>query len=303
MRECGMAEAGPFDQEIERIGGGLIAMRAALDTPAAILHKAAHEQRLGDDEMLETARQAAEVEERQALEASLASGIAALSEAIERHKIAFDERELPTRFERWLGYLSRPTMQKLVARRWTRVAGLDGAGELLRRADVLCGLLTEERQSLLDRRKSLESDLAQVIDHRAEILQTLSGPDTPADVEAVNGVERWVALFAALVRRLNDRIATCNVLLHKLSVDTEDLLILYRVLIDVEGQHDHSHVDATHFPHLGDALQRFHDGTLIGRDLERLKQKTNAAFADRFAARPADVAPAEPVEPAESVTA
>jgi hypothetical protein len=292
-----VADKKPFETAIEEITARLEALRAALDGPEAMLAQAARDLRLPDKAKLaaEDARRQADAAERAAVEELLAAQIAAFADRLEDEKRAFEDREMPSRLERFLGYFSRSATRKLVERRWARRGSLDRLQDLLRRADRLSGLLTEERQSLLGKRKSCEGELMQFVDHRPEVMEGMGEHQGAEEqLQAVTLVEDFIRLSNELVQMLNGRVAVCNALLHKLAVDVEDLLILYRVVIEVEGERQGLDVDAQGFTHLGAALDRFRSGMLIGRDLERLRQATDIHFSRWFPAYGPQTAAAEP---------
>jgi hypothetical protein len=293
--EPGVTERNSFD--IEHIRERLRFMRQALEAPETSLLKAARENRLPDEIPLppEQERRQEDAEEPLSVEARIAAEIVAFSVAVDLEKTAFELRELPRRAERLLGYVSKAAMRKLVERRWARRASLTRLGELLRRGDMLCGLLTDERDFLLAKRKSFEGGLVQFIDHRQEIVERTLAADANADgPQAASAVEDFIRATEGLVQTLNRRLADCNALLHKLALDTENLLILCRVVIEVDQARGKLDIGADEFPHLGSALERFRSGMLIGPDLERLRQDIDGRFFGRFAGHGAHTAGVEP---------
>jgi hypothetical protein len=301
QRASGVAEKRSFETAMEDIGARLEALRAALAAPEAMLAQATRDLRLpGDVEVAaEQARQQSDTGEGAIVEELLAAQIAAFADDLDEEKRAFEERDVPSRPERLLGYFSRSATRRLLERRWSRRGSLGRLDDLLRRADRLSGLLSEERRLLLARRKSLESALAQFVDHRPEVMERM-GDHQSADarLQAVTAVEDFIHLSNGLVQMLNRRISICNALLHKLTVDIEDLLILYRVVIELDGERQGLDLTAQGLTHLDPSLDRFRRGMLIGRDLERLRQATDARFFSWFPAYGPQVAP-EPASPAQ----
>ncbi|TDK39061.1 hypothetical protein E2F50_02695 [Rhizobium deserti] len=294
-----MADRKSFETAVGEVGAKLEALRSALAASETMVIQAARDRQLPDKAALaaEQARQGADADERDAAEQSLAALISAFADRLEEEKRAFEDREVPSRAERLLGYFSRSTTRRLLERRWVRRNSLDRLTDLLRRADRLAGVLSEERRLLLAKHKSLESALAQFVDHRPEVMERLGDYQSAGErLQAVTAVEDFIRLSNALVRMLNRRVAVCNALLHKLTVDVEDLLILYRVVIEVDGKRQGLALDAQGFMHLDASLDRFRRGMLIGRDLERLREATETRFFSWFPTYGPQVAP-EPASP------
>ncbi|WP_117193598.1 hypothetical protein [Rhizobium terrae] len=284
-----------FDNEMERIGGALKAMREACSAAAAMLHNVARELDLPQEALLdaEEKRLQAEMPERQAIEAAMARLVEGVAAETGTRKAQFDNRELPTRGERLIGFISKTAMRRRQQARWRDGAALRKIEELLRRADRLIGLASEERALLVVERKESENDLVAFIDHRPEVVQKLCGENGEAmkGVEATRRMGRAVAIFQTFVDALNVRVATCNILLHKLTADAEDLLILYQVVAEA-GRHDRS-LKADDFPNLSSEITRFANGMLTIHGLDRRRQRADQAFAERF---PAEVATGSTVE-------
>ncbi|MFB9948103.1 hypothetical protein ACFFP0_04545 [Rhizobium puerariae] len=293
-----MAGHQDFDGEIRRIGGALNVLREALAPVAAALARVASEAALPEEEGLAAVGDhlKSEAPDRHALEASIARLTAGLSAAIEEGKREFDAREVPTRFEKLIGLVSGAAMRRRQRARWRNRVPADHLAELLRRADVLVGLVRAECTSLLAERREGENDLVAFIDHRPEILEKLRGGAGAAmsGVEAVRQTERFVELFQAFVDRLNANIGTCNVLLHKLMADTEDLLILYRVVSEAAPRHGSETMEPDAFPHLASAVGRMARGMLTVHGLERRLMRVSQAFAERFPKEAAEAAATEP---------
>jgi hypothetical protein len=279
-----------FDSEIERIGGVLTAMRDALGPVSVLLAETARDLTLPDEERLaaEAERLTAEMPERQAIEAAMARLVAGLAAGIGICAQEFDDRELPTRFETVIGYVSRAAKHRRQQARWRSPAPLSRLAELLRRADLLVGLVRQERDFLIGQRKESEGDLVTFIDHRPEITEKLRGEDGAdmTGMEVVGRMEPAIKVFQDFVAGLNTRAGTCNILLHKLMTDTENLLILYRVVADAGGQGD-AGLKPELFPHLVPEVGRFASGMLTLHGLDRRRDHADQAFAERFSAEAA----------------
>ncbi len=170
----GVAALKNFDSEIERIGGVLAAMREALGPVSALLAETASDLTLPDEERLaaEAGRLTAELPERQATEAAVARLIANLAAEIGVCAEEFDRRDVPTRLETLIGYVSGTAKHRRQQARWRSPAPLNQLAELLRRADLMAGLVRQERDFLIGQRKESEGDLVTFIDHRPEITES-----------------------------------------------------------------------------------------------------------------------------------
>jgi hypothetical protein len=286
-----------FDGEIERIAGIFRVWREAQQPLAAMLDKVAREDRLPDETELEgeADRLRHEAPERRAAETALARLVAKQAAAISIRKAQFDNRELPTRLERAIGFVSRSAMLRRQRRRWESRAPLTQLGELLRRADMLAGLVEGERDLLLSRRRESENDLVTFVDHRTEIIDRLRGENGEAmtAVDATRWTAHCVEIFQTFVNGLNTSAGTCNVLLHKLAADTEDLLILYQVVFNAVRRHGDESLKPDAFPNLKSQMKRFSDGMLTVNGLDRRRNLADQAFAERFPAEAAAEAAVE----------
>ncbi|CDZ39360.1 Hypothetical protein NGAL_HAMBI1146_33510 [Neorhizobium galegae bv. officinalis] len=282
-----MAAFKNFDGEIERIGGLLAAMRDALGSVSSLLAETSRDLVLPDEERLaaEAVRLTAEVPDRQAVEAAIARLAARLAAEIGICAQEFDDREVPTRFETLIGYVSGAAKYRRQHARWRSPAPLNRLAELLRRADLLAGLVRQERDFLVGQRKESEGDLVTLIDHRPEIIEKLRGEDDAAmtGLDVIGRTEPAIKVFQDFVAGLNARVGTCNILLHKLITDTENLLILYRMVADASG-HGDAGLKPELFPHLAPEVERFSSGLLTLHGLDRRRHRADQAFAERFPA-------------------
>ncbi|CAN7410966.1 hypothetical protein [Neorhizobium sp. LjRoot104] len=282
-----MAVLKNFDGEIERIGGVLAAMRDALGPACILLAETARGLILPDEESLaaEAARLAAEMPERQAIEAVIARLVADLAAEIDVSARDFDNRDLPTRLETLIGYISGAAKHRRQQARWRSPAPLNRLAELLRRADLLAGLVRSERDFLIGRRRESEGDLVTLIDHRPEIIEKLRGEDGTAmtGLDVVGRTEPAIKVFQDFVAGLNARVGTCNTLLHKLVTDTENLLVLYRMVADASRQGD-AGLKPELFPHLAPEVERYSTDMLTLHGLDHRRSRADQAFAERFPA-------------------
>jgi hypothetical protein len=292
-----MGVTGPgFNLRLEEIGRQLRAGWASIEQSRVLLARAVQTRRLPNETELagEEERQRVDARLWRKTEAALAGEVLGLAQAIARHKLAFDRRDQPNRMERLLGQFSRSRMRRLTTRRWARLESFDALGTMMRHADALHGLLTAARERLQEERRHCESDLVELARHRGEMLRPLvDDPSAASRAEAVGLVEDGLRLYGALAKTLNRRVARCNTLLHKLAVETEEVLILYRVLADVSGQGSVAQTELRRLPHLREVEERFSSGRLIGADLDPLRERADAEFHAAFSEHAPSPAAAE----------
>ncbi len=117
-------------------------------------------------------------------------------------------------------------------------------------------------------------------------------------------LERYTSMFQTFVDSLNNQIAAQNTLINKLSIDTEQRIVLYKALEDslkTAAQQDVAHkintlgsqVDNTAEEtmagigsaaqrHIGDLLEMHEKNMVMTADIQRRKKLADDAFARRF---------------------
>ncbi|MBB3655134.1 hypothetical protein FHX15_000333 [Rhizobium sp. BK650] len=94
--------------------------------------------------------------------------------------------------------------------------------------------------------------------------------------------ERFIGMFQAFVDRLNGRIAGCNVLIRKLSVDTEERLVIYQAQVDTDRPGMKARIKPELFPNIAAPIALFQKGMLVPQDLVQRKSRADQEFARRF---------------------
>ncbi|HCL67195.1 MAG TPA: hypothetical protein DIC56_20645 [Rhizobium sp.] len=119
-------------------------------------------------------------------------------------------------------------------------------------------------------------------------------------------LERYTSMFQTFVDSLNNQIAAQNTLINKLTIDTEQRIVLYKALEDslkTAAQQDVAHkintlgsqvdtaaeetmagVGAASQRHIGDLLELHEKNMLATQDIQRRKKLADEAFARRFQA-------------------
>ncbi len=117
-------------------------------------------------------------------------------------------------------------------------------------------------------------------------------------------LERYTAMFQTFVDSLNNQIAAQNTLINKLTIDTEQRIVLYKALEDslkTAAQQDVAHrintlgsqvdtaaeetmagIGAAAQRHIGDLLEMHEKNMLATQDIQRRKKLADDAFARRF---------------------
>jgi hypothetical protein len=117
-------------------------------------------------------------------------------------------------------------------------------------------------------------------------------------------LERYTSMFQTFVDSLNNQIAAQNTLINKLSIDTEQRIVLYKALEDslkTAAQQDVAHkintlgskvdntaeetmagIGAAAQKHIGDLLELHEKNMVSTADIQRRKKLADDAFARRF---------------------
>lgn len=198
---------------------------------------------------------------------------------------------------------SEASLIKVIERRKQTVANL---GETQARIEALNPQLLDienriaastdqgERTALEGERSKLATDYNQAQAREQELLaesQTL---------------ERYTSMFQTFVDSLNNQIAAQNTLINKLTIDTEQRIVLYKALEDslkTAAQQDVAHkintlgsqvdtaaeetmagIGSAAQRHIGDLLELHEKNMLSTQDIQRRKKLADDAFARRFQA-------------------
>jgi len=117
-------------------------------------------------------------------------------------------------------------------------------------------------------------------------------------------LERYTSMFQTFVDSLNNQIAAQNTLINKLTIDTEQRIVLYKALEDslkTAAQQDVAHkintlgsqvdtaaeetmagIGSAAQRHIGDLLELHEKNMLSTQDIQRRKKLADEAFARRF---------------------
>lgn len=151
---------------------------------------------------------------------------------------------------------------------------------------------SSERTALEAERSKLATDYNQAQAREQELLaesQTL---------------ERYTSMFQTFVDSLNNQIAAQNTLINKLTIDTEQRIVLYKALedslktaaqqevahrintlgsqVDTAAEETMAGIGAAAQRHIGDLLELHEKNMLSTQDIQRRKKLADEAFARRF---------------------
>lgn len=96
--------------------------------------------------------------------------------------------------------------------------------------------------------------------------------------------QRFITMFQAFADTLNSQIGLCNALVRKLSIDTEERLIVYRAQVDTNVPGSKAKITQERFPHIAGPIALFEKGMLVPEDIGPRKSAADAAFSKKFAA-------------------
>jgi hypothetical protein len=117
-------------------------------------------------------------------------------------------------------------------------------------------------------------------------------------------LERYTSMFQTFVDSLNNQIAAQNTLINKLTIDTEQRIVLYKALedslktaaqqevahrintlgsqVDTAAEETMAGIGAAAQRHIGDLLELHEKNMLSTQDIQRRKKLADEAFARRF---------------------
>ncbi|WP_086994309.1 hypothetical protein [Rhizobium sullae] len=96
--------------------------------------------------------------------------------------------------------------------------------------------------------------------------------------------EGFITMFQEFVDALNSQIGLCNALLRKLSIGTEERLIIYQAQVDTDVPGSKAKITQQRYPHIAGPISLFERGMLVPQDIGLRKAAADAAFGKKFAA-------------------
>jgi hypothetical protein len=182
----------------------------------------------------------------------------------------------------------RAAFAQVLSMRWTRPAGpkARSLSEALTLADRLYGLLLARRERILSLRHAVESDLVELMGHRALLAENLlaSAEREERETSAVaRQVEDSLQAIQDLAANLNRQVRELNGLLNKLTLEAERAIVLSCVLAD-EGAMPGSSpgLDKALLAHLRPLIELHENDMLSSIEIERRRAGIDARFRAAF---------------------
>jgi hypothetical protein len=338
-----MATLQNFDAEIAKTQAVVEEMKTKIDQSAVVLDQFAKaDKKIGDANFdIENARLQDVLTQQKVMEGNIADLILGLEDATNIFGAEFESMKSFSTWEKFVGIFSDEQMQRM---RSDRVRGMSLAGnlqELLGKSDTIVGILKAQKQVLDTRYKTSEASLTMVnleavqkrimelnpllLDIENKIAAStdqktrtqLSGERAKLATEynekqakeqevlaESQTLERYTSMFQTFVDSLNNQIAAQSTLINKLSIDTEQRIVLYKALEDslkTAAQQDVAHkintlgsqvdtaaeetmagIGAAAQKHIGDLLELHEKNMVSTADIQRRKSLADDAFARRF---------------------
>ncbi|AKH99327.1 hypothetical protein IMCC20628_00603 [Hoeflea sp. IMCC20628] len=196
---------------------------------------------------------------------------------------------------------SEASLIKVIERRKVTMANLETTQQRIEELNPLLMDIENQIAASTDQktRTNLESDRSKLAteynQRQAKEQELLAESQT---------LERYTSMFQTFVDSLNNQIAAQNTLINKLTIDTEQRIVLYKALEDslkTAAQQDVAHkintlgsrvdtaaeetmagIGAAAQTHIGDLLEMHEKNMLSTQDIQRRKQLADDAFARRF---------------------
>lgn len=209
--------------------------------------------------------------------------VEAVAAAMRARRKDIETRDLLTPYERFLTSLSKESGFRRRRRRWEGSRCRENLFGLLRRADQLLSLLSDERRLRRDSRARIETHL----DRFAALpVAGRASPDTlPLPITVLNG-------FAD---GLTGEIVTLDTISHRLVLDTEEILVLIRAVAEIDGlspnpaQNPAQDLpeEITALSEIAPQVERYRQERLVILDRSPRRSIVENAFRERFPPPPA----------------
>ncbi len=327
-----MRKSPPFDSQYEAARDLAEAMGGEADYCAACIAGFDGDGQRSSDELFleQNARFQAFLTDSSTLDVLLAELVFSLDQFTAKVSADLDSFRGLTRREKMAGWFSRQRMWRMHSARVREAPVVEQLLDLLAKSDLLATLLKDQRQSLVERHKSAELSLVDIVEHRRRLVDEIDIARMrmkELNAKALNaqgriGVygnkahweqmeaerlalkaeaerisveehamrdesqrrERFIGMFQTFVDRLNGRIAGCNALIRKLSIDTEERLVIYQAQVDTDRPGMKVRIKPELFPNIAASIALFEKGMLVPQDLVQRKSRADQDFARKFPA-------------------
>ena len=236
------------------------------------------------------------------------------SERVRNMSLASNLQELLSKSDRIVGILkgqktvleqryaaSETSLRTVIARRQTTMEALEATRQRIETINPL--LLDIENAIAASTDAKVRTDLEAKRSELATEYNQLQAKEQEQLAESQT-LERYTSMFQTFVDSLNNQLAAQQTLINKLTIDTEQRVVLYKALEDslkTAAQQDVAHkintlgnqvdvaaettmagIGAAAQSHIGDLLEMHEKNMLSTKDIQRRKQLADDAFARRF---------------------
>ncbi|GEM_PF-1400602 len=275
-----------FEDIVVEIDAGLKAVLEAGEGLLATIPSPADIVRLFDGEAFAELgeRRLAFLIQQKSCYGKLASHVTRIGDAVDDERAIFVQRENPQRGDVVLGLFSKRLMRMRIEQRAGTSGGIERLRTALGRADRLAGLMEVHRRAVIGQRTTAEDALTALAELRAiKASGALTGGGNGiGNMPGEYDLERMIGLVDPVARAFNGSVRDLNLLLQKLSLDIENLLDLYSVLLSFDREREAHCLSPDAYPHLARSVWRLGHELLPGARLDRSRQRTDLAFAKRF---------------------
>ena len=337
-----MADIRALDAEIEKTRSAVDDMRSKIEASGVVLEKMSEaDAQLGDPQFdIENARIQDVLRQQRMMETNIADLIIGLEDATNVFGAEFESMKGYSGMESFIAYFpkdrnmslsgnlqellqksdtitgilkdqknildsryktSEASLIKVIERRKVTMANLEATQQRIEELNPLLMDIENQIAASTDQktRTDLESDRSKLAteynERQAKEQELLAESQT---------LERYTSMFQTFVDSLNNQIAAQNTLINKLTIDTEQRIVLYKALEDslkTAAQQDVAHkintlgsrvdtaaeetmagIGAAAQTHIGDLLEMHEKNMLSTKDIQRRKQLADDAFARRF---------------------
>jgi len=236
------------------------------------------------------------------------------SDRVRNMSLASNLQELLSKSDRIVGILkgqktvleqryaaSETSLRTVIARRQTTTEALEATRQRIETINPL--LLDIENAIAASTDHKARTDLEAKRSELATEYNQLQAKEQEQLAESQT-LERYTSMFQTFVDSLNNQLAAQQTLINKLTIDTEQRVVLYKALedslktaaqqdvahkintlgnqVDVAAEQTMAGIGAAAQSHIGDLLEMHEKNMLSTKDIQRRKQLADDAFARRF---------------------
>jgi len=338
-----MVETKTLDKEIEKTRKMVISMRDKITDSSDLLDRVAKADSFGDVNFdIENAKIEDVLAQQKLMESNIADLIIGLEDVTETFGAEFNNMKSFSMSEKLVGFFSKKKAQAMRNNRVRTTSLAGNLQDLLAKSDTIVGILKDQKTVLTERYSNSEESLKTVIGRREAVTKELKEVQTrieelnpmlldmenrmaastnqaertkleaerselATEQELLAGsqtLERYTSMFQTFVDSLNNQIAAQNTLINKLSIDTEQRIVLYKSLedslktaaqqevahqintlgtkVDTAAEETMAGIGAAAQRHIADLLELHESNMVNTAEIQRRKKLADEAFARRF---------------------